>query len=104
MSVTTNVPEQQLFFFREALGRRRSRGVSQMSRNGNALPMAGEPIGRCGIVFRGFSHYSTVLRDLLVCVCACACVSMAKRPCWFVRSMGLHCARDPSFRMWRVCA
>lgn len=39
-----------------------------MSRNGNALPMAGEPIGRCGIVFRGFSHYSTVLRDLLVCV------------------------------------
>lgn len=44
-----------------------------MSRNGNALPMAGEPIGRCGIVFRGFSHYSTVLRDLLVCVCVCVC-------------------------------
>lgn len=69
MSVTTNVPEQQLFFSGRRLDGGVREGVSQMSRNGNALPMAGEPIGRCGIVFRGCSHYSTVLRDLLVCVC-----------------------------------
>lgn len=68
MSVTTNVPEQQLFFSGRRLDGGVREGVSQMSRNGNALPMAGEPIGRRGIVFRGFSHYSTVLRDLLVCV------------------------------------
>lgn len=73
MSVTTNVPEQQLFFSGRRLDGGVREGVSQMSRNGNALPMAGEPIGRCGIVFRGFSHYSTVLRDLLVCVCVCVC-------------------------------
>lgn len=91
----------QFFFPREALGRRRSRGVSQMSRNGNALPMAGEPIGRCGIVFRGFRVTTQLfffLREICWCMCVCVCQHGKKKTLLLCTLDGIALRKRPKFQ------